>query len=128
MSLTTGNGDTSKVTDHGGNVRGTSANPDGTVEPNGPSTKPIDRISRRRVIRNAIIECDRWAMCADLALLGWSAINRCGPCVSAAGSNLYGVATDIANHDAALARHVTADELELLLNRARTEQADISTS
>jgi hypothetical protein len=65
------------------------------------------------------IGCTSWAICSDLALLGWTASDPCGSCVGTAITRLAGAAPDTARRAANRALLVTADELEGLLNRAR---------
>jgi hypothetical protein len=72
-------------------------------------------------------DCDQWATCEDLALLGWIALDRCVSCVGTAISKRDGRAPATGSHDASHARLVTGDELDALLSQARSERPDTST-
>lgn len=74
------------------------------------------------------IGCESWAICSDLALLGWTAIDPCASCVGTAIGRLAGHVPDTENPGADPARLVTGDELDALLSQARRALPGGSTS
>lgn len=93
-----------------------------------PDTPVLCQIAAEQAAPLAGTECTSWAICADLALLGWTAIDPCASCVGTAITRLAGPAPDTARHDANPAQLVTADALDELLNRARNDLPAGSTS
>lgn len=76
----------------------------------------------------AAIGCQSWAICWDLAVLGWTAIDPCASCVGLARMRLGGAAPATGSHVANRARLATADELDALLSQARAALPASNTS
>ena len=66
----------------------------------GPHTEMIAQDVARETAPLRGIGCSSWATCADLALLGWTAIDPCGSCVGAAITRLDGPVLDTGSHAA----------------------------